>query len=85
MHWPVLNADLVLSRLEVVKVCHCVLHPLLIIPLGEVLSGMCPSALLQQHQPNISKYGKVSLSALHKHLRLYAQLRDDTCSEHDSV
>lgn len=47
MHRPVVNADLVLARLEVVKVSDSVLHPVLIITLCEVLPGMCTSALLQ--------------------------------------
>ena len=46
MYWSVLNADLVLAWLLVIEVGHCVLHPLLIVPLRKVLPGMCPSALL---------------------------------------
>lgn len=46
MHWPVLNTDFVLAVLEVIKVGYSVLHPVLIITLGEVLASMCASALL---------------------------------------
>ena len=46
MYWPVLNADFVLSFLEMVKVGNSVFHPVLIITLGEVLTGVRASALL---------------------------------------
>ena len=47
MDWPVVNADLVLASLEVVKVCYSVLHPVLIITRCEVLASMSSSALLE--------------------------------------
>lgn len=46
MDWPVLNNDLVVARLGLVKVCNCVLHPVLVITLCEVLTCMRASALL---------------------------------------
>lgn len=48
VHWPVVYADFVLSRLEMVKVGYCVLHPVLIVTLCEVLPGMSASALLHR-------------------------------------
>jgi len=43
----VLNADFVLAILEVVKVSNSVLHPVVVITLGEILTCMSSSALLQ--------------------------------------
>lgn len=54
MYWPVLNADFVLSFLEMVKVGNSVFHPVLIITLGEVLAGVRASALLDIRHMQIS-------------------------------
>jgi len=50
MYRSVLNADFVLAILEVVKVSNSVLHPVLVITLGEILTCMRSSALLQHKQ-----------------------------------
>jgi len=50
MYRSVLNADFVLAIFEVVKVSNSVLHPVLVITLGEILTCMRSSALLQHRQ-----------------------------------
>ena len=72
MYRSVLNADFVLAILEVVKVSNSVLHPVLVITLGEVLTCVRSSALLQQKQ--INQHGLTT----HTHSLLYTHTHPHT-------
>ncbi len=78
MYRSVLNADFVLAIFEVVKVSNSVLHPVLVITLGEILTCMRSSALLQHRQIKSAwthcthtHTHTLPLSCLHTHARTH--------------
>ena len=50
MYRSVFDADFVLAILEMIKVSNSVLHPVLVIALGEIFTRMRSSAFLQHRQ-----------------------------------
>lgn len=81
MYRSVLNADFVLAILEVVKVSNSVLHPVLVITLGEILTCMRSSALLQHRQiksawTHCTHTHTLPLSCLHTHARTHTHSAD---------
>lgn len=76
MYRSVLNADFVLAILEVIKVSNSVLHPVLVITLGEILTCVRTSALLQQKQ--INQHGVTTRTHTHTNTLTHSLLYTHT-------